>query len=177
MALILALLLTAQEPAPLPSAHKIGQALADIQYQRALMEARRYKPLRVFEPKVKSRYAAVRNVNCTPAPLPEKWHNPKFYAPEFIFGGGVRYAMQCSYEYIWIPAGIKKSAEYTGPRQKTPPVISDKQQRRLDKKRWKSETNVILIAERGLCAMMGRTPPTGIDCGEYWFFDAYNATL
>jgi hypothetical protein len=177
MSFMLALLLMPQEPASLPSPHKIGQALADIWYQQEIMEARRYKPLRIFEPVVKTRYPVVRNVNCIPAVVPEKWRNPKFYAPEFIFGGGVQHATRCSYEYILIPAGIKKTWEYQGPRQKAPPVISNKQQRRLDKKKWKSETNVILMAERGACALMGRTPPKELDCGEYWFFDTYNEIL
>lgn len=170
MSLVLALLLTAQEPAPLPSPHKIGQALADVRYQQELMEARRYKPLRLFEPAVKPWDAVLRNINCAPAPLPEKWRDVK-YDPMFRFGGSATHAAQCSYEYIWIAAKYKKSDEYKGPRQKYARVISAAEQRRLNKKKWQSETNLILLAEHGPCHLMGRTPPKEADCGPYWFFD------
>jgi hypothetical protein len=170
MSILLALLLTPQEPAPLPTSHKISQALADVQYQRELMEARRYKPLRIFEPVIKYKYAVVRSVQCSPAPLPAKWQNRE-NQPLFVFGGSAKYAAQCSYEYLWIKTNVKKSLGYKGPRQKEPQVIFGKQQKRLNKKQWQSETTLILRTEYGPCQLMSRSPPQGLDCGEYWFLE------
>ncbi len=168
--MLLALLLMPQEPAPLPSIYKISQALADVHYQRELMKSRRYKPLRIFEPVVRYKYAVLRNVRCSPAQLPARRQDITDKLP-FVFGGSVKYAALCSYEYLWIKSNVKKSLEYNGPRQEYPQVISDKQQKRLEKKQWQGGTKLILLAEYGACDMMSRIPPKGLDCGEYWFLE------
>jgi hypothetical protein len=157
VSLPLAFMLLAQAPEqplpekPLPTAHKIGQALADTAFREGPQEKRTRR---------NQKEAIIRGLQCAFVPLPPQKEGFSLVGPAVA-------AAQCSYDYIWIPAKYGKN-DYWGPRQKNPRVLSEKEQRRLERKTWQSETRIFYVTERSPCSMMSAMPPGELDCGDYW---------
>ncbi len=171
MLVILALLIVSAEPepspsTPVPNAHKIGQAASALRFVLDYYVGKQTK-----NPPRHKRFAIVRNVQCTPTDVPQQTEDEKAdMLADVPFGPGQTVAAaECQYELIWIIPRFDSSAEYTGPRQKGPYRLNDRDQAKLSKKIWQSEKRIFHLTQNGPCHMMSRIPPKELDCGVMWF--------
>jgi hypothetical protein len=174
MQIILALLLTTAGPetqvaAPLPNAHKIAQALSEVDLYLAFYLG---EPIKKPSRSSKLKYTLVRNAVCQPVALPRPSSDDMAdRLAENPFGPGQMIAAaECEYEKILITPYFDKSIEYKGPRQREPYRMSLSEQKRVSRKTWTIEKRIFHLRERSICHMMSRIPPSGLDCGEAWYF-------